>query len=217
MKKKAKGQMTAEEKLSHDLRSLAWRAEEALANLWLDKLLELESEVHQFNDDRAERISIRMWDTLIWIADERRKFRANRMKDRAEVPRESFYSIPEMPYGTRPEYKVPTDSIADEILTLPYGDPEYNFEWSKILDHGRRDKSKSHPRVVIHVCGNQVREVSSDLPVEYIVMHELSNVRGKDGTEAVNDNDSLGTSSASSSEPPSENCQFLFLGGRVGD
>ena len=165
--------MKTDVKKDNGIEELRERVGETLANLQFGNLLELDSELHQINSEEAIKLSIMMWNTVIEMAEQRRLSKSKMLTSGEETPREAFYSMPEMPYGKGLEYQVPVESIGGEILSLPYGDPEFIFEWSKILDQSGRDKSRTHPRVVIVVAGNKVCEVSSDFPVEYLVLRDL--------------------------------------------
>lgn len=157
----------------NDFEDLKCRVNEALANIHLSEWMELDAQLNQANTEDAARLSIMMWETIKGVAERRRQAKCERLNLDPDAPCESFYNMPSMPYGSQSGYEIPADSAAHEILSLPYGDPEFIFEWSKMLPGGRLDKSRDHPRVVIVLRGNDVSSVSSDLPVEYFVLLEL--------------------------------------------
>ncbi len=166
--------LTEEEKAIHCLfRGRKWaalqgRLYDELANLRPENFLDLDRHLLSDGSEEAARLRVTLWSTVIDMGQKRLATALKTLGQSTDVCLESFYQMPSMPYGQSSNYEVEQDSFAHSILSLPYGDPEYIFEWSKLVKDSHLNTDRKHPRVVIEMEGDRL-EVSSDLPVEFFV------------------------------------------------
>ncbi len=150
-------------------KSLIKRFFDELTDLRFENLLDLDRHLITAKGDDAKKMRIKLWTTVAEMAYRRQHEAMKTLGKRVlDLSIESFYSLPSMPYGRESGYEVEEDSFAHAVLSLPYGDPEYIFEWAKLTKHSHLNTDRKHPRVLIEMEGEELK-VSSDLPVEFMI------------------------------------------------